>query len=88
MAGVRWAGHPARLLREEITLYTDVEFELVPSVNNETGKIYIAPSHVVTVGEFEATSQAVDTLITLDNGLAYTVLGPPSEVRSRLRRGQ
>lgn len=59
------------------------------SVNNDLGRIFIAPSHVVTVGEYDGGQrQTVDTLITLDNGLAYTVQGPPSEVRKRLRSGQ
>jgi hypothetical protein len=80
---------PTRSLnRRETTLYNDVEFELVKSVNNDPGQIFIAPPHVVTVSPFDLGRQTPDTLITLDNGLAYTVQGPPSEVRSRLRRGQ
>jgi hypothetical protein len=85
VAGVRWAGHPARLLREETTLYNAVEFERV-ATDGDT--VFIVPAQVVKVQRWETEEGPYDSVIVLTQGDPEIVKGPPSEINRRLRSGQ
>lgn len=75
-------------------MYNAVEFARVEHQATEadewiTGTVFIVPDHVVKVEPYERRSgQGLDTRITLIEGEPELVIGPPSEVNARLRRGQ
>ena len=64
-----------------------VEFERVAHDVNDwkEGKVFIAPTHVVRVER--ADEIGFETGITLASGHSEIVLGAPSEVIARLRKG-